>query len=119
MRTTLQNFSPLTPAVQKLSPKVFIFDFFQDPCSSVDSFPDHLAPFKTIVQANIGSIVYVVCLKGKLLVQSSFQDPHTSTITHFSGYTDAKCKIWFISRPLFLVTLQHNGRTASISAPQV
>ena len=32
----------------------------------------------------------------------------------------AKCKIWFISRPLILVSLQHNGRwTASISAPQV
>ena len=31
-----------------------------------------------------------------------------------------KRKIWFISRPLFLVSLQHNGRwTASFSAPQV
>ena len=42
------KFQPPTPAVQKLSPKVFIFDSFQDPCS-VDSFQDHLTPFKTIV----------------------------------------------------------------------
>ena len=47
MCTYLQNFSSLPPAVLKLSAKVFIFDFFQDPCS-VDSFPDHLVPFKTI-----------------------------------------------------------------------
>ena len=83
MCTILQNLSSLPPVVQKLLAKVFIFDFFQDPCTA-DSFPDHLAPFKTIVQANIGSVVYVVCSKGKLLIQSSFQDPHMSIVTRFS-----------------------------------
>ena len=76
-RTILQNFSPLSPAVQKLLPKVFIFYSFQDPCS--DSFQDHC------IVLTIGSFVYVICSKGKSLIQISFQDPHTSTITHFSG----------------------------------
>ena len=96
MCTICQNVSSLPQAVQKLSLKVFIFDSFQDPCSI--SFQDHH------IVLNIGSFIYVVCQEREILIQISFQDPHYDTGTHFSGKTYAKCKIWFISRPLILVS---------------
>ena len=70
MYTMCQNFSPLTQAVQKLSPKVFILDSFQDPCSI--SFQDHH------IVLNIG-LSHICCMfrKGKDSYYFPFKDPHS------------------------------------------
>ena len=58
--------APYPPAVQKLSPKRYIFNSFQDPCQ--DSFQDPgLDPFKTLDYLQIQHYSYVY--------ESSFQDP--------------------------------------------
>ena len=82
MCTVCQNFSSLSSsAVQKLLPKVFHFDSFQDPCPF--SFQDHHILLKL-------GYSYMLCVEEweifiwNLLSRPSFWDIHT----HFSGKTD-------------------------------
>ena len=112
MYTMCQNFSSLTQAVHKLSPKVFIFDLFQDPCSI--SFQDHH------IVLNIRLFIYDTHLKWVRSIQNFLSRPSFRSIVLVQQLNSNRTQILIISRPLILVSLQHNGSwTAHISTTQV
>ena len=112
MCTLCQNFRPLPQAVQKLLWKVFVFDFFQDPCS--------FFPFKTIE----------LCYYWVIRIHIGLKRPKSSIIAHFKTFFQDPCTRFNRTtqvnhtfdhfKTLVLVSFQHNGRlTARISTTQV
>ena len=98
--TILQNFSPISPAVQKLSPKRFIFNSFQDP--GLDSFQDPKYLQNTALPVHIQKFLSRSLL-GTIVIVTSFQN---ASFDHF--------------KTLDLVYFQNHGRwTAHFSAPEV
>ena len=88
--------------------------------SPVDSFPEHLTPFKTIVQANILGQSYTSYVrKGNHSYKAPFKTLIRAPLLISAVKLSRNAKFGSFQDPWFLVSLQHNGRTASISAPQV